>query len=301
MLQIRQSSYETKYRKPSFESMTRESNNAMSSSPLSTILSGMKSLSTKRSIGLLHRIVVAIVLIAGAMVVSGCAGEVPLARQHSKYIEVASAQSNDTESNVGSLDVSDSTADPPSDPQNVIEPGDQVQVMVWGYPKFNTTTTVENYGTIAIPLVGNVIAEGLTERQLASEIQERLSEYVKGDARVTISHVSRGKRISVMGAVNKQGNYPALGEVSLVEVIAEAGGTATNADLRHVKIFRQGSHEDAVEVDLQRYLENGNIASIPSVRAGDTVFVPAEQNLIRQVARYGEDMLVLFGFFALVH
>lgn len=243
----------------------------------------------------------AIVLVSAAMVVSGCGGELPLTRQNDRIPRVANALANDPESNIGSLSAGDSTSDPPPSPQNVIEPGDQVQVMVWGYPKFNTTTTVENYGTIAIPLVGNVIAEGLTEKQLAREIQERLSEYIKGDARVTISHVSRGKRISVMGAVNKQGNYPALGGVSLVEVIAEAGGTATHADLRHVKIFRQGSQEDAVEVDLQRYLEKGNIAGIPLVHAGDTVFVPTEQNLIRQVARYGEDMLVLFGFFALVH
>ncbi len=243
---------------------------------------------------------IAVISVAAAAAISGCAAQMPLAARQDPAPRKAGVEANDPRSNVGSLSV-DSSSDPPAMSGDIIEPGDQVQVMVWGYPKFNTTTTVKNYGTIAVPLVGDVIAEGLTEKQLAKEIEERLSEYIKGEARVTISHVSVGKRISVMGAVNKQGNYPALGEVSLVEVIAEAGGAATDADLRHVKIFRQGKSENAAEVDLQSYLENDNIANVPDVHAGDTVFVPEEQNLIRQVARYGQDVLVLFGFFALLH
>jgi len=109
-----------------------------------------------------------------------------------------------------------------------------------------------------------------------------------------------GKRVSVMGAVNKQGNYPAMGEMSLVEIIADAGGAAPDADLRHVKIFTGGRVGDAEDVDLERYLENGSIGDVPEIKPGDTVFVPAQDNLIREVSRYAEDVLVLFGFFSLL-
>ncbi len=207
---------------------------------------------------------------------------------------------NISRSNTGSLQ-DNTTDDPPMRPEDIIRPGDQVQVMVWGHPEFNTTTTVKSYGTITVPLVGDVIAQGITENQLARELKQRLADYIKGDIRVNISHVSMNNIVSVMGAVNKQGNYSALGQMSLVEIISDAGGTTATADLRHVKIFRQGNKQNVEEVNLQRHLENGNLTDLPEVKPGDTVFVPSEENIVREIASYGQDLLVLFGFFALLH
>ncbi len=228
----------------------------------------------------------------------GCASQLPTAAGDEFQSRRPAIIRNDQRSNVGTLKP-DTAFDPPPFSESIIRPGDQVQVMVWGYPEFNTTTTVKNYGTITLPLVGDVIAAGFTENQLARELKQRLSEYIKGDARINISHVSMNNRISVMGAVNKQGNYPALGDLSLIEVIADAGGTATDADLRHVKIIREGKLKNAEEVNLQRSLENGTFQNVPQVKPGDTVFGPAEENIVREIASYGQDVLVLFGFFAL--
>ncbi len=229
----------------------------------------------------------------------GCASQLPTATGDEFQSRRPTIIRNDQRSNVGTLKP-DTALDPPPFSESIIRPGDQVQVMVWGYPEFNTTTTVKNYGTITLPLVGDVIAAGFTENQLARELKQRLSEYIKGDARINISHVSMNNRISVMGAVNKQGNYPALGDLSLIEVIADAGGTATDADLRHVKIIREGKLKNAEEVNLQRSLENGTFQNVPQVKPGDTVFVPTEENIVREIASYGQDVLVLFGFFALL-
>ncbi len=240
-----------------------------------------------------------VILAASALMVCGCQSEFLPTLQASPGAKPAGNSS----SNTGSLKVdssADSTYDPPPSPENIIEPGDQIQVTVWGHPQFNTTTSVENYGTISVPLLGNVLAEGLTESQLKKELKQRLSEYIKGSITITVSHVSMGKRVSVMGAVNKQGNYPALGDMSLVEVIADAGGSAPDADLRHIKIFSGGRRGDAQQVDLERYLQSGSIGDIPEVKPGDTVFVPAEDNMIREVSKYGEDVLVMFGFFSLL-
>jgi len=240
-----------------------------------------------------------IFVIAIMTMLTGCESETLVTGKGESSSTQLSSIHQGTSSNMGSL-TNDSIYDPPSVPETIIKPGDQVQVMVWGYPQFNTTTTVKNYGTISIPLIGDVIAEGLTENQLAGELKQRLSEYVKGDTRVTISHVSMDNLISVMGAVNKQGNYTVLGEKSLVEIIADAGGTVSDADLRHVKIFRGGNAKNAEEINLQRLLENGNLGNAPKVKPGDTVFVPAEENLIKEIAGYGQQLLLLFGFFALL-
>lgn len=235
-----------------------------------------------------------------ALVALGCESELQTTRQLDPEVQKVRVQQDDRRSNSGSLR-DDSDTDLPLRPEDIIRPGDQVQVMVWGHPEFNTTTTVKSYGTITVPLVGDVIAEGMTENQLSRELKQRLSDYIKGDARINISHVSMNNRISVIGAVNKQGNYSALGQVSLVEIISDAGGTTVTADLRHVKIFREGKKQNVEEVNLQRHMEDGSLMELPEVKPGDTIFVPSEENLIREIASYGQDMLVLFGFFALLH
>ena len=198
-------------------------------------------------------------------------------------------------SNVGSLDATMNKTG------SVIKPGDQIQIMVWGYPEFNTTTTVKDYGTITIPLIGDVMAAGMDQNEFTKAVKEQLSEYVKGEPKLTISHIEMDKRVSVMGAVNKQDNYPVLYDEQLVELIAAAGGPAKEADLRHVKIFRNGKTTNVIDVDLTKHLEDGEMDTVPKVKPGDTVFVPTEENLMREISEYARDIVLLFGFFRLLY
>lgn len=208
----------------------------------------------------------------------------------------ANIQPGGESSNIGALQASaDSVTN-----ENIIRPGDQIQVTVWGYPEFNTTTTVKDFGSITVPLIGEVIAAGLTVSQLKAELTQRLSEYVKGKARITVSHIGMDKQVSVMGAVTRQGNYPALTELTLVEVLADAGGATTTADLRHIKIYRHSLHSEVVNVDLDEYLQSGNIQYIPRVGPGDVVFVPEQQNFVAAFSTYASEVVFLFGFFALL-
>ncbi len=233
-------------------------------------------------------------LAAAAMVGCGSGSEANRMRPVTSWTNDHAARAGTTATQADSAD------DPPAPAEDIIRPGDQIQIMVWGHPEFNTTTTVKNYGTIAIPLIGDVIAGGLTERRLSTELDQRLSQYIKGNVRLNISRVNMNNQICVMGAVSKQGNYPVLGRRSLVEIIGDAGGAAAEADLRHVKIIREGKDKQTEEVNLERYLESGSYQDVPTVKPGETVFVPSEENFLKQVAGYGQEILLLFGFFALL-
>ncbi len=251
----------------------------------------------KIQLPLLLEIILGIILI---FVLIGCESDPVLTRPNYNSNPYYSSQSGiDPKSNSGSLN--NASVINKMEKKDLIKPGDQVQVMVWGYPEFNTTTTVKEYGTVTIPLVGEVVAAGLTQDEFAKSVKERLSEYVKGDPRVTISHIAMNRRISVMGAVTKQDNYPVINDESLIEIIAAAGGPAPGADLQHVKIFRNGERKNVLDVDLTQHLENGDMADLPKVRPGDMVFVPKKENLMRQLSDYARDVLVLFGFFSLLH
>ncbi|MEW6193635.1 MAG: polysaccharide biosynthesis/export family protein [Bacteroidota bacterium] len=230
-----------------------------------------------------------------ASLITGCGGGRNLAASESTY-------SLFKNSNVGSLQENTITPDTTTyRSTDLIKSGDQLQISVWGYPEFNTTTTVKDYGTVTIPLIGEVLAAGLSTERFKVDVSRRLTEYVKGEPNVTVSHIDMNKRISVMGAVNKQDNYTSLSEVSLVEIIAAAGGTAPDADLEHIKIFRKGNTSDFIEVDLARHLERGNMEYIPKVKSGDTVFIPKKENVMRDLSDFTRDILLLFGFFTFLY
>lgn len=182
----------------------------------------------------------------------------------------------------------------------VIIKGDEVSIAVWGYSEFNTTTTVKEAGTIAVPLIGELRVEGLTIEQLKSLLNQRLAEYIQGEIKLTITVGSSvGQKINVLGSVSRQENYSVKTEMSLLEVLSLAGGTTPDSDLRHVKIYPNSNTEHPIEVDLTWYMENGNIRRIPKVRPGDTVFVPKKENFLRDVSDFSRDLIYLLGFFRL--
>ena len=155
---------------------------------------------------------------------------------------------------------------------------------------------------ILVPLVGELQAARLTKDEFTSQLKTRLVEYVKEDPKVIVSVVSlTGMKVSVMGAVTRQDNYPLVGDVSLVEVLSSAGETTPEADLRHVRIYRNGVTRSAVEVDMPGHMERGDVNAMPRVRAGDTVFVPRQENLLRDLSGFLGDMIMLFGFFRILN
>ena len=182
----------------------------------------------------------------------------------------------------------------------VIRRGDQIQLSVWGYPEFATSTQVKETGTIAIPLVGEVTAAGLTQDQFSELMRQKLSEYVKGELRLTINVVSAtSQKINVFGAVARPQSYPITGDVSLLEILTIAGGLSIESDLEDIRIWHASENNRVEQVNLSWYLDTGKIDEIPLLYPGDTVYVPRRENFVREVAEYLRDLIYLFGFFGI--
>ncbi|MBI3788508.1 MAG: polysaccharide biosynthesis/export family protein [Ignavibacteriales bacterium] len=218
-----------------------------------------------------------------AVLVQGCSRESSIVRSN---------QASYSRSNKGSLFVKMQS--------NIylIKQGDQIEISVWGYPEFNTTTMVKEGGVITIPLIGEVRAEGVSKEQFSEQVRAKLSQYIQGDAKIAISISSlTTQRVAVLGAVVRQENYPVVGEVSLIEILSSAGGATADSDLHRVKIIHSGNAEDPMIVDVAEYMENGPTEAIPMVRPGDTVFVPKKENVVREFSDFLRDAVLLFGFF----
>lgn len=180
----------------------------------------------------------------------------------------------------------------------VIKPGDQIEVSVFGYDEFNATKTVSSRGIIVVPLVGEVEAEGITKEEFKANLKQKLTEYIKGEFNLSVSITSTQENIiSVLGSVGRPDNYSVVDKVSLFEILSKAGGTTEQADLRNIKIYQEGQSGDPLQVDLTRYLKQGNASRIAEVYPGDIVFVPKQENMIRELSSFMRDVVLLFGLF----
>jgi polysaccharide export outer membrane protein len=149
-------------------------------------------------------------------------------------------------------------------------PQDVLEVSVWQHEDLNRTLTVASEGTITYPLAGTVQAKGLSVDELTAELVKRVSKYVP-NPQITVSvREYTGLSVSVLGQVNKSGHYTIAGSKTMIDLIADAGGFTQDADLKHVRLIREGKTQ---EVNLQRALD-GKQTLVPVIEPKDTIYVP---------------------------
>lgn len=165
--------------------------------------------------------------------------------------------------------------------------GDVLSVLVWDHPELSdveltfddrpaslspgTGRTVGADGTIYFPFVGDLAVAGHTAREVRNSLTQGLATYLKApQVEVRIS-AYRSQRVVVSGAVRAPG-VVALGEVqlSIFDVLAQAGGTLAEADLTAVTVVRD-THIYVFDVASLQALRADEVVTI---RPGDLVNVP---------------------------
>jgi polysaccharide export outer membrane protein len=94
-------------------------------------------------------------------------------------------------------------------------------------------------GTIQLPAVGSVPAQGLTLDELKQEIDERYAQVVDG-IEVTPRLVARAPRfVYVVGEVRNPGRFVLEAPTTAMQAIALAGGWNNGGNLRQIVVFRR--------------------------------------------------------------
>jgi polysaccharide biosynthesis/export protein len=179
---------------------------------------------------------------------------------------------------------------------------DVLTITVWGQGGLSDRFTVETDGTFTFPIVGRVRAGGLTVRQLQDALTHQLADGYFKDPRVTVVVQDyRSQRIFIVGEIRNPGTYTLTRATTLVEALALAGSTTTNAGgvalLRRRTdgapslgpLTRTGEEASEVRVDLSD-LQEGVLSNNPILRDGDTIAVPraAPVYVFGYVGRPGE-------------
>ncbi|CAL1125455.1 unnamed protein product [Cladocopium goreaui] len=133
-------------------------------------------------------------------------------------------------------------------------------------------------GTIQLPALGSVFAQGLTLPELRREVNLRYSKIVAGLETTPILSQRAERYVYVVGEVKKSGRYTLEAPTTVIQSIALAGGWNVGAYLDHVVVLRRDEnwHLMATKLDLRRALFGK--APCPAddiwIRDSDIVIVP---------------------------
>ena len=154
-----------------------------------------------------------------------------------------------------------------------IAPLDTLTVKVFKMPELSGDYDVDLTGQISLPLIGEVSAVELTTAELDQRLTGKLGEkyFQNPDVSVGVKASTR-RSVTVDGAVNKAGSFPVMGSLTLMQAVANAGGTTPEANARRVAIFRQISGKrQAAAFDLVS-IRRGEVPD-PAVFPGDIVVI----------------------------
>ena len=168
----------------------------------------------------------------------------------------------------------DQAANDPGNAGYQIGAYDRIVVDVFGFPELNARRIqVDGSGRIALPLAGSMDILGRTPNQVSDMIVQRLrAAHVRNPVVAVNIEESVSKYVTVDGQVGQPGNYPLLGEMTLMRAVAAARGAGEFARLNDVVVFRT--------VNGQRMAALYNLAAIrrgyyadPRIYAQDVVVV----------------------------
>ena len=169
-------------------------------------------------------------------------------------------------------------AQPASDYEYIIGPGDQLNVFVWRQPELSQAIPVRPDGKISVPLVEDLQASGKTATELAREIEEVLSQYVKEPLATVIVQGFVGEyseQIRVVGEAAEPRALPYRRDMTILDVMIAVGGLTEFADGNQARLVRRtGSGELQAQVRLDDLLRDGDISANIAVAPGDIVIIP---------------------------
>jgi polysaccharide export outer membrane protein len=177
----------------------------------------------------------------------------------------------------------------------VLGPGDVLEVVMRGLEMVREKVMIRNDGNISFSLVENIRAAGLTTSELDESLTNELRRYLK-DPKLDLEVSDyKSKMISVQGAIlsvntaggqkTGPGRYALKGKVRVLDVILEAGGTTSDAQLDRVQLIRG---DKSYRLNIQRVLNTGDPRENVVIQADDIIFVPGIARQSKKVIILGE-------------
>ena len=144
-----------------------------------------------------------------------------------------------------------------------LQPGDKINVNVFGEDKLTGQYEVDQSGQISLPLSGTIKAQGLTQSELEQALAKKFrSEYLR-NPKVTVTVITLAPYY-MMGEVKTPGQFAYKSGLNVLTAMAIAGGPTYRASRNTVEIQRRG------EMTKRDYPISASVPILP----GDVINVP---------------------------
>lgn len=145
--------------------------------------------------------------------------------------------------------------------------GDAVRITVFGQEDLSGQFDVDGSGTFSMPLIGTIVAEGLTVPELEQTIAASLSDGYLVNPRVS-AEVANYRPFYVLGEVRTPGEYPYSNGLTVLEAVASAGGFTYRA--RKNTIYVRST--DATAEEARPLTATTRVNPGDTLRVGERIF-----------------------------
>jgi len=157
----------------------------------------------------------------------------------------------------------------------LLGPEDIVKISVWKDEHLTQEVVVRPDGMISFPLVGDVLAAGRTIEDVRLELVKRLNKFVPNPHVSVLATKILSYKISVIGRVNKPGEFLVGHYTDVLQALSLAGGLTPFAAENDIRVIRRARGEQQVfqfrygdirkgkELSQNIILERGDVVVVP--------------------------------------
>ena len=141
--------------------------------------------------------------------------------------------------------------------------GDTIRIAVYNEPDLSGDFLVDGRGAISLPLIGEVVTNSATVRELEQVVTKRYGDGFLRSPQVSVQVINY-RPFFILGEVRTPGSYPYVNGMRLVTAVAIAGGYTPRAQTRRMVVVRAGG-------GASREIE---AAEDTLIYPGDTIRIP---------------------------
>ena len=159
-------------------------------------------------------------------------------------------------------------------PGYLIGAEDVLGVLFWREKDISGDVIVRPDGKITLPLLNDVQAAGLTTDQLRAALTEAASKYVEDPNVTVVVRQINSRRVFITGQIGKPGPYSLSPGLTVMQLIAMAGGLTEFADSKNIVIIRtENGKQVFLRFNYKEVIAGKKLQQNIELKPGDAVAV----------------------------
>ena len=164
-------------------------------------------------------------------------------------------------------------------PGYIIGPDDVLSVVFWKDKDLSGDVVVRPDGRISLPLVNDIQASGLTVGQLREDVATAATKFIESPTVTVIVRQINSRKVFITGQVAKPGAYALGDHMTVIQLIALAGGLTEYADKDNIVVIRNSDRKpdgtpSTYRLNYNDVTKRKKVSQDIELKTGDTIIVP---------------------------